>query len=102
MPISELEWKALKKRHGNKCVICPATEKYLGGLDKAHFKAESKRGTQYVPLCPNCHQRFDKGLLTKTEQKKLGFENEQGYRRAMPKRKKKTSDGNPWGTIGFP
>ena len=94
MAISELEWTALKKRHGNKCALCSITDKYLGDLDKAHFKARSKGGTQYVPLCPNCHKRFDRGLLTKTEQKKLGFATEQEYKRAMPSRKKKQ---DPWG-----
>jgi len=86
MAISELEWKATKKRYGHKCFLCTTTEESLGDLDKAHLKGRSEGETQYVPLCPNCHGRFDKGLLTKTEQKKLGFATEHEYRRAMPSR----------------
>jgi len=90
MGISELEWRALKRQYGNRCALCGATEKSLGALDKAHLKARSRNGSQYVPLCPNCHKRFDRGLLTKTEQKKLGFATEQEYKRAMPKRRKQS------------
>jgi hypothetical protein len=52
-----------------------------------HLEALSQAGTLYVPLCPNCHRRFDEGLLTETEQKKLGFATEQEYRGAIPSRK---------------
>jgi 5-methylcytosine-specific restriction endonuclease McrA len=93
MAIGKIEWTALKKQYGNKCALCPTKEKHVGDLDKAHLKARSKGGSQIIPLCPNCHQRFDRGLLTRTEQKKLGFETEQEYKRVQPKPRRQTSDG---------
>jgi len=91
--ISEGQWETIKKHYDNKCALCSMGEKYLGGLDKAHWtRAKSKGGTQLIPLCPNCHRRFDKGLLTRGEQRKLGFETEQDYKRAQPKKRTRTTD----------
>ena len=85
--ISKLEWEALKKRHGNKCVICGQTEKKVGILEKAHIKAHSRGGTQYVPLCPTCHKKYDKGLCTQAELKKLGLTPDK-YKKVFPQKKK--------------
>jgi len=49
--ISKAEWEAIKKLHGNKCVVCGRSEKSVGVLEKAHIKAHSKGGTQVVPMC---------------------------------------------------
>lgn len=89
--IGKTEWEALKKRHGNKCLICRQTEKKVGQLEKAHFKAHSRGGTQFVPLCPSCHKKFDKGLCNQTELKKLGLDKEQ-YKKVIPKKKKNNDD----------
>ncbi|MEE8469774.1 MAG: hypothetical protein V3S51_00415 [Dehalococcoidia bacterium] len=72
-PISKAEWDAKKKMMGNKCVLCGQTEKRVGGLEKAHIKAHSRDGTQYVPMCANCHKKYDRNLLTDPELKKLGL-----------------------------
>ena len=72
--ITKAEWEAIKKQWGNKCAICITTEKKLGTLEKAHLKARSQGGSQIVPLCPNCHQRYDQKRLTKAEVKKLGLD----------------------------
>ena len=78
-------WEALKKRAGNKCVMCGRTEKSCGGLEKAHLKADSKGGTQYIPLCPSCHSKFDKGLCSNSDLTKIGVPPEK-YKRFQPKK----------------
>ena len=82
--ISKSEWEALKKAVGNKCVLCGKTERAVGELQKAHIKAESKGGSQVLPMCPTCHKNFDKGLATDTQLKKLGLTRAQ-YFRMIPK-----------------
>lgn len=72
--VTKTEWEAIKKRYGNKCIICVESEKKIGVLEKAHLKAQSKGGTQVIPMCPNCHKRYDRKLLNKTECKKLGID----------------------------
>ena len=89
---TKAEWQVVKSIAGNKCVICGITEKKIGVLDKAHIKANSRSGSQYFPLCPNCHRRFDKGLLTLAELKKLKIPDKTTYKRLMPKRQKKTGN----------
>lgn len=91
-PISKKEWEVRKKQSGNKCLICGRTEKSVGVLRKAHIKAHSKGGTQYVPLCSNCHYKYDHGLLTVTALKKLGLTKED-YARFRPKKPKKKKEG---------
>lgn len=82
--ISKSEWEAIKTSHGNKCVLCGKTERAVGELQKAHIKAESRGGSQVVPMCPTCHKKFDKGLASATQLKKLGLTMAQ-YSRMMPK-----------------
>jgi len=90
--IGKTEWEAIKKRSGNKCLMCGRTEKSAGALDKAHIKAHSKGGTQYFPLCPTCHRKFDSGKATVSDLKKLGI-SKAVYNRLRPKKAKKKSSG---------
>ncbi|GAI60185.1 unnamed protein product [marine sediment metagenome] len=89
--IGKMEWEAIKKRGGNKCLMCGRTEKSAGVLDKAHIKAHSKGGTQYFPLCPTCHRKFDSGKATASDLKKLGISKEVYIRLRPKKAKRKTS-----------
>ncbi len=91
-PLSKKEWEARKKQGGNKCLICGITEKKAGVLRKAHIKAHSRGGTQYFPLCSNCHYKYDNGLLTATELKNLGLTKEE-YASLRPKKLKKKDSG---------
>jgi len=93
--LSKTEWEAIKKRSGNKCLMCGRTEKSVGVLVKAHVKARSRGGTQYFPLCRNCHGKFDDGKATATELKRLGISKEI-YARLKPKKPKKKEDKLPW------
>ena len=88
--MSKVEWEALKKLHRNRCCICGLTEKQAGILEKAHVKAHSKMGTQYFPLCPTCHKKYDKGLLNVTEMKKIGID-KKTYDKLRPKKQKKSN-----------
>jgi len=71
-----------------KCVICGRLERTVGRLVKAHVKAASRGGSIVVPMCPNCHVKYDNGLLTDKQLKKLGLARED-YDRLRPKKKKK-------------
>jgi len=82
--ISKSEWETIKKTHGNKCVLCGKTEKTVGKIVKAHIKAASKGGSQVIPMCSNCHTKYDNGLLTDSQLKKLGLTRAQ-YTRNRPK-----------------
>jgi hypothetical protein len=46
--LTKTEWEALKKSHGNKCLICGVPDKDGKFLEKAHLVAKSKGGSQYV------------------------------------------------------
>ena len=95
MTISKVEWDALKKRCGNKCLMCGTPDRGGKLLEKAHLKARSKGGTQYVPLCPTCHTNFDNGLATDAELNKLGL-SRSDYGRVQPKKsgsKKESASG---------
>ena len=89
--IGKVEWEAIKARYRNKCCVCDKTERSAGVLEKAHVKAHGRGGTQYFPLCPTCHTKYDKGLMTVTELRKLGLTKE-AYARLKPKKPKKRSD----------
>jgi len=89
--LSKTEWEAIKRRHGNRCLMCGRTEKSAGVLEKAHIKAYSKGGTQYFPLCPTCHRKLDSGKATASELKKLGI-SKGAYARLRPKKPKKKAD----------
>lgn len=86
--ISKTEWEAIKKLHGNKCVVCGRSEKSAGILEKAHIKAHSRGGTQVVPMCPTCHRKYDAGKMTASELKKIGI-NPKNYSKVRPKNTRK-------------
>lgn len=94
--VAKAEWEAIKKRHGNKCIVCGVSEKKIGVLEKAHLKARSKGGTQYVPLCPTCHKRFDRKLLNKAECKKLGVDYDAFVKGKFAPKKAKPKDDWLW------
>jgi RNase P subunit RPR2 len=73
--LSKSEWEAKKKILQNKCVVCGKTEKSVGKLIKAHVKARSKGGNQVLPMCPNCHWKYDHAqeAFTASQRKKLGL-----------------------------
>lgn len=96
--ISKLEWESIKKSHENKCVLCGKTEKAVGELQKAHIKATSKGGSQVLPMCPTCHKKFDKGLASAAQLKKLGLTRAQ-YSRMIPKPGSKKRE--TWDTRSF-
>lgn len=87
-PMSKTEWEVKKKIMGNKCVICGETDKQCGGLIKAHIKAHSRGGGERVPMCSNCHKKYDDGKLTATQLKKIGLTPET-YKRMRPAKKKR-------------
>lgn len=90
--ISKKEWETQKKLLGNKCVICGKSDKEAGGLEKAHVRAHAKGGSQMVPMCAICHKKYDSGLLTATQLKKMGL-TPMEYKRLMPPKKKKKERG---------
>ncbi len=85
--------KDVKKLHGNKCKICGKSEKDVP-LEIAHYKAHSKGGHLVFPLCPNCHTKYDKGILTTKQLKKIGLTRKE-YERYRPKRARKKKSPNP-------
>jgi len=85
--IGKTEWEAIKARHRNRCCVCSKTEKSAGVFEKAHIKVHSKGGTQYFSLCTTCHPKYDKGLMTVTELRKLGL-TKQAYAHLKPKTKR--------------
>ena len=95
--LSKTEWEAIKARYGNRCCVCGKTERSAGVLGKAHVKAHSRGGTQYFPLCPTCHTKYDRGLMTVTELRKLGLTKE-AYTKLKPRKSKRKKQDyfNPW------
>ena len=69
--VGKAEWVAIKASHKNRCVICGKTEKAVGVLEQAHIRARGKGGTQVLPMCPICHTKKDRNLLTDTQLKKI-------------------------------
>ena len=80
----------VKKLFKYKCALCGKSEKEVGELQMAHYKAHSRGGVSspVIPLCPTCHRKYDKGLLTKKELKKLNLTPEE-YKKMIPKKKKR-------------
>ena len=93
--VGKTEWSAIKAIHKNKCIICGRTEKQVGVLEKAHVKAHSRGGTHIVPMCPTCHKKYDKGLLNKTECRKLGIDPDK-YQKLIPKKSTKKKKDSFW------
>ena len=84
--VSLTEWKAILERYHHKCVICGDSEQQCGVLHKAHLKGKSKGGTQYLPMCPNHHTKYDKGILTVPELRKIGITDEKTYLEFIPRK----------------
>lgn len=93
--IGKTEWIAKKKILGNKCVICKQPEYKVGILEKAHIKAHSKGGSEVLPMCKNCHYRYDKGKLTSYELKKIGL-SAKTYKGLIPKKPKRRRNNDDW------
>jgi hypothetical protein len=93
---TKLEWEATLKRHGNKCVVCKITTKKVGKLEKAHLKARSKGGSQILPMCPNCHQRFDMLLLSPSECKRIGIDYADYVKKKYAPAKSKPKRDDSW------
>ena len=82
--ISQTEWDVIKRQYGFKCALCGRTETTVSILEKAHIKAFSKGGFQYMPMCRNCHWKYDHNDLTDIELGKLGLTRET-YDRFRPR-----------------
>lgn len=90
--------KDVLKLHGNVCKICGKSEKEAGQLELAHYKAHSKGGNLVFPLCPICHVKYDKGMLTSSELKTIGLTKKE-YSRYRPKKsgaKKESKNKDPF------
>jgi hypothetical protein len=100
--ISAIEWKNIKALYGNKCAICGEPDTDGKTLVKAHLLAKTKNGTQVIPMCRNCHARYDAGLLTDKELKKLGMSRED-YMKMLPKKSgpKPSSEKSSTGSLNF-
>ncbi|HJJ43162.1 MAG TPA: hypothetical protein O0X69_02660 [Methanocorpusculum sp.] len=90
--VTKKEWDSLKAMHGNKCVICGQMDTNGTLLEKAHLKAQSKGGTQVIPLCPTCHTKYDKGLLSDAQLRIIGVKPED-YGKMRPKKPEKKFSG---------
>jgi len=79
--------KEVKKLFRNRCAICGKPEKAVGKLHMAHYKAYSRGGSTVFPLCPNCHTKYDSGLLTRRELRKINLSPKE-YQKYQPKKRK--------------
>ena len=89
--LTKAEWERKAKKG---CIICGCHEIKI--LEKAHLRAGSKGGTQIEAMCPTHHTKYDKGLCTDTELKKIDI-TRKTYIRWMPAKKgaeKKANTGN--------
>jgi len=93
--VGKTEWEAVKKLQKGKCVICGRLERTVGRLEKAHVKAASRGGSIVVPMCPNCHVKYDNELLTDKQLKKLGI-TKKDYDRLRPPKKGKKKGFSWW------
>ncbi|OGO31139.1 MAG: hypothetical protein A2Z29_00095 [Chloroflexi bacterium RBG_16_56_11] len=87
-PISKSEWEVIKASHNYSCVICGKTEKKVGILVQAHIKANSRGGSQVLPMCATHHEMYDRGLLSAAQLKKIGL-TKKSSAKLVPKQKKK-------------
>jgi flavoprotein len=77
------EWERKAKKG---CIICGHKCGTKAILQKAHLRASSKGGTQIEAMCPTHHSKYDKGLCSDTELKKIGI-TRATYKRWVPKKK---------------
>ena len=93
--VTKVEWEAIKARANYKCLMCGGKEGVeIPTLEKAHLKAESKGGTQIIPLCPNCHTTYDSGKCTAAQLAKIGVRPEH-YKRVQPKKPSASVSAKP-------
>jgi len=81
--LTKAEWERKAKKG---CIICGCHEIKI--LEKAHLRAASRGGTQIEAMCPTHHTKYDKGLCSDTELKKIGI-TRTAYGKLIPKKKKK-------------
>ena len=89
--IGKIEWEAIKRSYGYKCVIGGEEEKRVGELQQAHIKPLRKGGRAVIPMCPTCHKKHDKGLLSPREWRKL-YATKQEYQRSIATKAKKKDE----------
>jgi len=83
--VGKQEWELKKREYNYRCAICGKSEEEVGILARAHIQAYSKGGTQLFPLCPNCHTRYDKGILKDSELKKIKLTRAE-YNKIIPRK----------------
>ena len=89
--LGKIAWAQVLKDYGYKCVLCGISEAKAGGLVQTHIIPHNRGGTQVRPMCGTCHSKHDRGNLTLTEQRKLGYTPQTYKRWFIPaKRKKET------------
>lgn len=94
-PRRRIDKALVKKIHGNRCKVCGKSEKQVGKLIMAHVKAHSRGGDEVIPLCPNHHTKYDEGLFTSRELKKIGI-SRKDYEKYRPKRRKRKKKSDEW------
>lgn len=82
--LTTAQWD-IKKNRG--CIICGKKCGKKELLEQAHIRALSKGGDQIEAMCPNHHRKYDKGLLSETDLKKLGI-SRRAYIMSLPKKKR--------------
>lgn len=93
--VGALEWEAIKRRANYSCIICGKSETAVGKLIQTHLKADSKGGSQILPMCRNDHGRYDDGEFTDRELKKIGVTREKYNKYRPTKAKKVESKDSP-------
>ena len=90
--LTKAEWERKAKKG---CIICG----HKTVLQKAHLRASSKGGTQIEAMCPTHHTKYDKGLCSDTELKKIGITRATDGK-WVPKKKKEARYWDPfWGWV---
>ena len=68
IPIPKAQWQPILDRYDNCCVICGQSSSILGSkLKQAHLlcpRSKGGRDSGVLPVCPNCHDKFDNQLCT--------------------------------------
>ena len=70
--LSQEEWQEVKRQYGYRCGLCGESERHVP-LRQVNIFAAMKGEQHIVPLCPNCHSRYGKGMLDASQVKKLGL-----------------------------
>ena len=70
--LSKEAWELVKRQHGYRCGLCGESERHVP-LHQAQIFAAPKGDQHIVPLCPNCHSRYGRGMLDASQVEKLGL-----------------------------